>query len=216
MKRLGFFGGTFDPVHIAHLRLALELKAYCQLDEMRLLPAHIPPHKGVPSATPSQRLAMLQLAIQHCPELSLDTRELLRDCPSYSVETLAQLRAELGPQVSISLAVGGDSLANLHTWHRWRELFQYAHLIVAVRPGYQRPQSGPVAELLADSEVEVGQLHQVSHGGVVVAELSQLAVSATAIREQIASGYSAQFLLPDPVWHYIQQHRLYQQAGADQ
>ena len=209
MKSLGLFGGTFDPVHNAHLRLALELKHHCGLDEMRLMPAHIPPHKGIPSATPEQRLTMLQLATGDCSELLIDTRELARDCPSYSVETLRDLRSELGSEVSLSLAVGGDSLMNLHTWHRWQELFDYAHLIVAVRPGYHRPSSGPVAELLAQAEIAPAQLHDVSCGRVVIAELSQLAISATQIRTEIAAGRSAQFLLPDAVWKYITEQGLY-------
>lgn len=209
MRAIGFFGGTFDPVHNAHLRLALELKHHCRLDEMRLMPAHIPPHKGVPSASPEQRLAMLQLAIAECPELGIDDRELRSSHTSYTVETLAQLRRELGDEVSIALAVGGDSLVNLHTWHRWHALFDFAHLLVAVRPGYQRPKSGPVAECLAQREVGVDQLHECSHGQIVIAELSQLSISATQVRQTIAAGGSAQFLLPDTVWAYVQREGLY-------
>ncbi len=210
MQRLGLFGGTFDPVHNAHLRLALELKQHCQLEQMHLLPAHIPPHKQTPSATPEQRLQMLQLALADCTELGIDSRELRRHQPSYTVDTLAEIRAEVGDDVCLCWAVGGDSLAGLHRWHRWRELFDCANLIVAVRPGYQQPSAGPVAEFLQTAQItEPEQLAKHACGKVLIAELSQLSISATQIREQIRAGGSAQFLMPDAVWRFIQTQQLY-------
>ena len=211
LQRIGLFGGTFDPVHNAHLRLAIELKQYFLLDEMRLLPAHIPPHKDVPGASAQQRLQMLQLALQHCSDLRIDSRELERNTPSYTIDTLEQIRAQLGPDVGLYWAIGGDSLATLNQWHRWRELLDFAHLIVAVRPGYQKPVVGAVAELLAHAQVDsVESLATLACGRVHVVELSQLAISATHIRAEINRGCSAQFLLPDAVWQYVQSQQLYQ------
>ena len=118
LRRIGLFGGTFDPVHNGHLRVALELKQRLALDEMRLLPCHRPPHRATPDRSSSDRLAMLELAVADCPQLQVDARELDRSTPSYSVETLEQLRAELGAHVALCWCVGLDSLASFDSWHR--------------------------------------------------------------------------------------------------
>ena len=115
-RTLGLFGGTFDPVHNGHLRMALELKQRLQLDEMRLLPCHQPPHKDAPERSSEHRAHMVSLALEACSELTCDTRELLADKPSYTIDTLEQLRAELGNEVSLCWCVGMDSLVNLSSW----------------------------------------------------------------------------------------------------
>lgn len=206
---VGLFGGTFDPVHNGHLRMALELKQRLQFDEMRLLPCHQPPHKNAPARSSEHRAKMVALALESCSELSCDTRELLADKPSYTIDTLEQLREELGNEVSLCWCVGMDSLVNLSSWHRWRELLEVAHLVVTARPGWQIPADGEVADWLACHQATADALTQCAQGSVVVSEMSLLDISATDIRQQIARGDSPQFLMPEAVWRYIQVNGLY-------
>lgn len=206
---IGFFGGTFDPIHLGHLRLALELKQQLKLDELRLLPCYIPPHRATPSASAPQRLQMLQLALADCPELGWDARELQRNAPSYTYDTLSELRSELGAEASLCWCMGMDSFVSLDSWHRWQELIELAHLVVVARPGWALPGSGPVAELVAQHRAQPQALHTAAAGKLVVCEARLLPISATEIRTQIGAGQSPQFLLPDSVWRYIREQQLY-------
>ncbi|WP_062061306.1 nicotinate-nucleotide adenylyltransferase [Cellvibrio sp. OA-2007] len=207
---IGIFGGTFDPIHIGHLRMALELKQQLQLDEMRLLPCYLPPHRPTPGATANERVAMLKLALQDCAELVIDERELQRDKPSYTYDTLRELRAEVGAEVSLCLCMGMDSFATLDTWHNWGQLLQLAHIVVVARPGWFLPESGAVAELLNVHRRPIDAIAQQAAGAIVLLEQRLLPISATDIRAQIHAGSSPQFLLPDGVWNYISAHKLYQ------
>jgi len=209
MKTIALFGGTFNPVHFGHLRMALELKEVLGFDEMRLLPSHQPAHREEPGVSASARRDMLALAIEHCPELSLDERELNREGPTYTVDTLEELRRELGTEVSISFCMGLDSLLSLPSWHRWEALLELAHLVVVTRPGWQIPWEGEVAELLATHRGEQAQLRSEPAGRVLIREQTLLPISATGVRKLIHSGRSAQFLLPERVHNYIQTHQLY-------
>jgi len=209
-KRIGIFGGTFDPIHIAHLRMALEIKQQLQLDEMHLLPCYLPPHRPAPGATAEQRVDMLNIALQNCAELVVDTRELQRNKPSYTYDTLRELRAEVGDQVSLCLCMGMDSFATLDSWHNWDQLLQLAHIVVVARPGWCLPESGAIANLLQAQRADVAVIAQQSAGAIVVLEQRLLAISATDIRAQIHAGSSPQFLVPDTVWNYIRAHELYQ------
>ena len=208
-KTLGLFGGTFDPIHIGHLRMALELKQQLALDEMRLVPCHRPPHRGQPNASSQERVDMLALALKDCPELVVDTREVNRDRPSYTVETLRELRAELGSDLSLVLCMGADAFAGLASWFCWQELIQLAHIVVVARPGWELPQVGEVADLCREHAQDAIYLTREACGGVLVQTLRLLPVSATEIREQIREGESAQFLVPDAVWNYINAKQLY-------
>lgn len=208
-KTLGIFGGTFDPVHIGHLRLALELKQQLALDEMHLLPCHLPPHRASPSVASDMRVQMLQLALRDCTELQLDTRELAHDKPSYTYETLCELRAELGAETSISFCMGADSFAQLATWHRWQELIRLAHIVVVSRPGWELPETGAVAELLNRHQSDAATIAQQAAGAVVVLAPRLLPISSTEIRALIKAEQSPQFLVPDAVWSFIREHKLY-------
>ncbi len=206
---IGLFGGTFDPVHNGHLRMALELYQRLQMDEMRLLPAHRPPHRDTPRCSSADRAAMVKLALADCPVLTVDERELLADRPSWTVDTLAQLRQELGNEVSLCWCVGMDSLVNLHTWSRWQQLLDYAHLVVAARPGWALPADGEVAQWLQQHQGDETDLRQLPAGRVVLVQQTLLEISATDIRAQVAAGLSPQFLLPEAVWRYINDKGLY-------
>jgi nicotinate-nucleotide adenylyltransferase len=209
LTTIGLFGGTFDPVHIGHLRLALELSQTLGFDQMRLVPCHLPPHRESPGCGSEQRATMVELAIQDCPQLSIDRRELSKPSASYTVETLAEMRAELGEEVSLSWCVGMDSLVNLSSWHRWRELLDYGHLVVVGRPGWQPPECGEVHDWLQDRLADGQIIRQRTHGSVIIEQLSMLPISATAIRQQLSQGQSPRFLLPDSVCQYIRQQQLY-------
>lgn len=206
---VGLFGGTFDPIHYGHLRMALEFQQRLGFSEMRLLPCHLPPHRQAPGRSSADRAAMVRLAVAECPQLSVDERELERDQPSYTVETLAQLRQELGAGVSLCWCMGMDSLVMLNQWHRWRELLDYGHLVVAGRPGWCPPQDGEVAAWLRQHQHDAEILRRQAHGAVVIVEQSMLEISATSIRRMLATGESTQFLLPESVRSYIEQNHLF-------
>lgn len=207
---IGIFGGTFDPVHIGHLRPVLEVREDLALDEIRLLPCHVPPHRAAPVASPMQRLAMLEAAIQGEPGLKVDDRELRRAGPSYTVDTLTSLRAELGDDMPLCLLLGMDAFTGLNTWHRWREIITLAHIIVMHRPGSQPPAQGDVAALLAEHRTDnIALLRTHPAGHILLKEVTQLDISATHIRTLIKEGKSARYLMPDGVWEMIGREGFY-------
>jgi len=208
------YGGTFDPVHNGHLQAAEEVfeRAHCR--EVRLIPCHVPPHRGTPMAPAAARRAMLELALAGSVRLRVDARELARVGPSYTIDTLVSLREEVGDEVALGWVIGADAVAELGTWRNWRRLPELAHLLLLDRPGYVLPQRGPVARLLAPRlTTDVSDLHARPAGRVWCVGQTPLAVSATAVREALAAGRSVAHLLPLPVWAYIKQQRLY---GYDQ
>ena len=213
---LGIYGGTFDPVHYGHLRTAVEVKEMLGLDELRFLPCRLPPHRGSPGAGPELRAWMLDLALQGAGAgFSVDRRELEREGPSYMVDTLASLREE-EPGRSLCLIVGLDAFRGFPSWHRWRELFDLAHIAVMRRPGSPEPEwafdlAGVVRERKAEG---LRELRSSLAGRLVFLEVTQLAISATGIRRLIAEGKSPRFLLPDPVLALINAQRLYETPRA--
>ena len=211
-NKIGVLGGTFDPIHFGHLRLALELKQSLGLSQMRLMPCHRPVHRGEPQVSSAQRAEMIRLALLDCPELTLDERELRRDTPSYTFDTLRSLRAELGAAVSLIWAMGTDAFAALDSWNRWQELLDYTHLVVIERPGFSLPDAGPVARLLQQHRAPASALDELPAGAIVLPSLRLLDISATGIRAQLAAGESAQFLLPESVRRYILAEGLYRQG----
>ena len=212
LTNVAILGGTFDPVHCGHLRSAVEVRELLRFDQVRLIPAHVPPHRTQPLASSAQRLQMLQLAIADEPGLVADGRELERSGPSYTFDTLTALRAELDANTALSLIVGMDAFAELHTWHRWRELLDVANIVVIARPGSMLPTDGDVAELLQRHRVEADALREFERGAIAVVELTPLPISATAIRALIRSEKSPRYLLPDSVWQFVREHDLYRAA----
>jgi nicotinate-nucleotide adenylyltransferase len=208
MKRIGVFGGTFDPVHNAHIQMAVEAKQALSLDEVRLIPCHKPPHRDTPAATSEQRLALLQLAVTGCEGLVVDDREIRRDTASYTIDTLLSLRQELGDQVSIVFLLGMDAFVQLHTWHRWQALRDLAHIAVMSRPNSAQVKDAVLQEWVntADDTSIVGRQ---AAGGLTLLSQSLLAVSATGIRQQL-SEYVIPTELPLAVAQYIKEQGLYQ------
>ncbi len=213
IKPVGLFGGTFDPIHFGHLRPALEVKEQLGLESVYLVPSNVPPHRGEPHASPEQRSVMLQLAIDDEPGLLLDARELERPGPSYTVDTLRSLRREFGETRPLCLIIGGDAFLGLPSWYHWQELVQLAHIVVAHRPGWMLDEETldePLKQLLEQHRLnEAQQLCDAPAGGVLLCAVTQLAISATEIRQRIAAGSSANYLLPQSVWNYIRQQNLY-------
>lgn len=204
------YGGTFDPVHHGHLRLAIELCDRLGVDRVHLLPCHIPPHRGGTGASAAQRLRLLSLAVAGEPRLVVDDRELRRGGASYTADTLRHLRRELGPETPLAMVVGTDAFAGFDRWREWVEIPALAHIVVVRRPGPGlTPDSAP-ARLLAERRVGSPQaLHEVPAGRILELNPPWLDISATGIRERIAAGRSPRYLLPDAVWSEIRQLGLY-------
>ena len=196
MKPVAIFGGTFDPVHLGHLRAAWE--AAEQLDaEVRMMPARVPPHRPPTQACAAQRVALLRAALGGQDRLTLDTRELDREGPSYSVDTLADLRRELGPEQPLVLLVGADAFAGLDRWDRWQMLFERAHIGVMTRPGVDTGMSPVLHEHVESRWVAApAELHHAPCGRVARIPVTALEISASSIRAQLAAGRSPRFLVP--------------------
>lgn len=207
---IGIFGGTFDPIHFGHLRCALEIAEQLELSEVRMLPAGQPPHRGAPQATPAQRRRMLELALEGQSLLTLDTREIDRAGPSYMVDTLASLRAEVGA-TPLCLILGQDAFNGLAGWHRWEQVPELAHLVVISRPGVEQPENGPVGALIEQRSVEsVDELCGRPAGAILFRSVTALGFSASGIRRLLASGRSPRYLLPDAVLDYVLREGVYQ------
>ncbi|MBV8680104.1 MAG: nicotinate-nucleotide adenylyltransferase [Aquitalea sp.] len=207
---LGLFGGTFDPIHAAHLRMAQAFRTELQLDAVRLIPAGQPYHRQHGAhASPEQRLAMVQLAIAGLPGLYADAREVHRNKPAYTIDTLQEIRAEVGPDVALWWLIGGDSLASLHTWRRWEDLFALANIAVALRPGFDQTRLHPAVRTQWQQR-QVTDFSNASPSGTMrPLALPPLDVSATEIRQRLRTGANVEHLLSTPVLGYIRQHRLY-------
>lgn len=212
---IGVLGGTFDPIHFGHLRLAQELAHTLKLTKVRFVPSGTPPHRAAPGSGIAHRVAMTRLAVAANPLFDVDERETRRSGPAYTFDTLTELRAELGATSSLVLLLGADAFLEFATWHRWHELFGLAHVAVAHRPGFpverwREAMPQPLArEYAARLMQQPLAVHLAPAGGIVVMPITALDISATAIRELMRTGGSPRYLLPDPVLDYIQAHHLY-------
>ncbi len=215
-QRIGLLGGTFDPIHIGHLRAALEVAEQFALDELRLIPSARPPHRGTPQVSAQARLDMVRLAVADVPPLTVDDRELWRDKPSWTIDTLESLRAELGAEVQLLLLVGWDAFCGLPTWHRWQELLDHCHILVLQRPDAGSEAPDALRNLLAARSVADPQALKGPAGQIAFVWQMPLAISATQVRERLGSGRSIRFLVPDAVLAYIHAHGLYRAIPSTQ
>lgn len=212
VRPLGLLGGTFDPIHYGHLRLAEEACEALDLAEVRWIPAGQPPHRQAPRVDAAHRLEMVRRAITGNPAFIVDDAETRSAATSYTVTTLERLRAEAGNRPLV-LLMGVDAFLGLATWHRWRDLFALTHIGVATRPGFDLAPEVLPTEL---AEACVGRLDRkpdalmaAPAGCVVPFDMTPLAISASLVRARLAAGLSVRYLLPDPVREYIDQHHLY-------
>ena|SRR5512134_3295843 len=215
MAPIGILGGTFDPIHYGHLRLAEELGERLRLEEVRLFPSGTPPHRSAPAVTADHRLAMTRLAAAGNARFAVDDRELRRAGPGYTFDTLKELRADLGDARPLALLLGADAFLEFATWHRWREIFGLAHVAVAHRPGFpverwaERMPEPLAREYSARLMQQPLAIHLSPAGGVVIVPFTALEISATAIRDMLHAGASPRYLLPGAVLDYIRSHGLY-------
>lgn len=211
---IGIFGGTFDPIHYGHLRPVAEVARALALTEVRFIPAGTPPHRARPVADATHRRRMVELALQDQASFRVDDRELRRAGPSYTVDTLSSLRAELG-NAPLCLIIGMDAFLGLPTWHEWQRLFAQAHIAVMHRPGWdmQALPAWAVDRLCT----EPARLRQTDAGCVWLQAVTPQDISASAIRARRARGLPIAGLVPPTVADYIDQHQLYtheQRANA--
>ena len=209
---IGLLGGTFDPVHFAHLRLAQVALERLALATVRWIPSGQPGHRGPPAAAVEHRLAMLQLAIADDPHFMLDAADARSEVPTFTVNTLARLRTELGAEVPLVLIIGADQLLALDTWWEWKRLFDLAHVAVAQRPRFELKSGALRGELALEYARRAGAQVDITTspaGRIASFEMTPLDISSSAIRVDIASGRSPRYLLPDAVLDYIAAQQLY-------
>jgi nicotinate-nucleotide adenylyltransferase len=221
-RRIGVLGGTFDPIHTGHLALGALFAHTLALDELVLMPAGQQPQKRG-STTAEHRLAMTRLAAaglaadlartHPATQLIVSTREIERAGPSYTVDTLRELRRDIGPEASLSLLIGSDQLVRLDTWHAWRELFDYAHVCAAARPGFSREAASPtLRQIFAEREKSALGVQSTPCGGILIDDSLAVDISATELRATLAHARDAATPpanLPESVWQYIRAQHLY-------
>ena len=208
---LGFLGGAFDPVHIGHLRGAMAVRDTLNLERVDLIPAAQSPLKDRAAVDAVHRLAMLDRAVHGLPGIAVDARELDRPGPSYTVDTLEDLRREHGAERPLVWIIGADILATLPQWSRWRELLDFAHLVVMGRPDAE-PHPPEVSAWLAENTIDKTGLLARPGGGVFTLAQPLLEVSSSEIRAMLVAGRDPRFLLPDGVMEYISDHALFSRA----
>jgi nicotinate-nucleotide adenylyltransferase len=211
-KAIGILGGTFDPVHFGHLRLAQEVAETLTLAEVRFIPGGTPPHRALPQTPAAERTAMVKLAIADNPLFVLDERETRREGLSYTYDTLCGLRAEVGAAQPLVLIMGADAFLKFETWHRWRDIFSLAHIAVAHRPGTDLAgiKDASLAQAFAQRRAQdVSAAQRAAAGAIFVVPITALDISATAIRAGIRAGRSVRYLTPSPVMDYINHKYLF-------
>lgn len=211
LRLTALYGGTFDPIHYGHLKPVEALAKQVALQQVTIMPNNVPPHRAQPLANSEQRKTMVELAIAGNPLFKLDDRELQRETPSYTVETLEQLRSEIGAEQPLSFIVGQDSLLSLQRWHRWETLLTLCHLLVCQRPGYSLSMNTPEEQqwLEAHQTGSVEELHNQPAGKIYLAQTPMYDISATAIRQRLEQHQTCDDLLPPAVAEFIRQHHLY-------
>ena len=196
---IAIFAGTFDPIHYGHLRTAFELLQALKLAQVRFMPTGNPPHREDPLAASDLRLDMVREAVAGQPGFTVDDREIRRSGVSYSIDTLTELRGEY-PTRSLCLLLGMDAFLGMPTWHRWQEIFELSHVVVAHRPGWKAPITGPLGEVMVDRGTgSVRDLHASAAGRIYVRAVTQLEIASTDLRALIMSGQDLRYLVPDAV-----------------
>lgn len=210
-RGIAVLGGTFDPVHIGHLRSAIEVREALCVEVVKLIPSWQPPHRDAPGASPEQRLEMLRLCTRGTGGLEVDDREIMRGGMSYSIDTLKSIRAEIYDDIPLTMVLGFDAFRLLDEWHEWQQLLDYAHMAVLTRPGGD--DEALPQELMDFSKGRFVDdplcLHSRSHGMMCRLTLTQLAISSSSVREMFRLGRSPDFIVPGEVIRYVRKHGLY-------
>ena len=210
-QAIGLMGGTFDPIHLGHMRLAWEATTLLGLTQMEIMPCHLPPHRDTPSSDAAHRIEMARLACSETPSFHVNDWEIGKHSASYTVETLQYLRDQTSNDTPLIFVMGMDAFRLFCRWHRWQDILNLCHLWVAHRPGSKPPKTD-------SEEYALLQHHRAEHphdlltsptGRIHVHDTTALDISATQLREDIQQGFEPRFLLPDSVWNYIKLHQLY-------
>jgi len=216
MRLIGILGGTFNPIHFGHLRMAQEIADALELSEVRFIPAANPPHKELPKVSAKSRAKMVELAIKDNPLFKLDEHELNRVGASYTIDTLISLRAEVEAEfddVALCLIMGSDAFTKLNTWHRWQEILNYCHIILVQRPATstdQVPLNNDLALLLQNHYTEnVSDLSSQNAGFIHMQSITALSISSTAIRSIFNLNRNPHYLMPQAVIEYIEANQFY-------
>ena len=211
--RVGIFGGTFNPIHLGHLRAAEEIRERFDLKRIIFIAAATPPHKAVEGGVSGERRTeMVRLAISGNTRFSVSDIELKRPGKSYSIGTIQFFRQRYGTNLDLFFILGMDAFMQFHAWHRWQDIPGLAHLVVAGRPGSEMHfENSELKDCFNECKTgSVESLHKTKHGHIYICDVTQLDISATTIRSRVATGESLEGLVAEPVAHYIQQHGLYQ------
>jgi nicotinate-nucleotide adenylyltransferase len=213
---IGILGGTFDPIHHGHLRIAQEALEQCEFAQVRFVPCGTPPHRTAPKASAKMRWEMVRLALNGHPDFLVDVHEVFRTDPCYTADTLTALRAELGMQQPLCLILGGDAFLQLQTWHEWKRLFELAHIVILQRAGgvpFGNAMNSAAPALQAEYHARLAPgakaLHETPAGAIFVADMPALEISSTDIRRRCAEGKSIRYLTPEVVANYINTNSLY-------
>ena len=222
---IGIFGGSFDPIHFGHIKSALELIKRFEFEQIRFVPCQLSPFKERVFANAQHRWQMLNLVCSSQPKLIADDRELKREGPSYTIDSLIELREEFGDNQSIVLILGVDAYLGFCKWHRYEEIISHCHVLLMQRPGYSLSEAGlkvkSKSEQNSNSECEKEYfgsnktedselLTAMPHGKIFLSELDKIDISSTLIRETIAQGRQPKYMLPGNVWNYVRRNKLYQ------
>jgi nicotinate-nucleotide adenylyltransferase len=212
MRKIGIFGGSFDPIHFGHLRSALEILEALSLDEIRFIPSGQPPHRQSPAAGANLRLQMLKAATAAEPRFVVDEREIKRSALSYTVDTLVELQHEY-PDDRLALMVGMDAFLGFTGWHRWRKIFDYAHVIAAHRPGWVLQSGGELVEVIHQRQAtSISEFWSTASGHILLQPVTQLEISSTLVRTSVAAGGDARYLVPEVVRELILNSNCYRQS----
>jgi nicotinate-nucleotide adenylyltransferase len=213
MSPIGIFGGTFDPIHYGHLRTAFEMLQALRFGELRFVPSGDPPHRGETYAPASLRLEMVRAATANESRFVVDDCEVRRQGPSYTVDTLAAMREEQ-PEAPMGLILGMDAFLGLADWHRWNEILDHAHIVVAHRPGWRAPDIGAIGELISEHGTHrIDDLHEQRDNLIYIHAVTQLEISSTEIRDLVGAGRDPRFLMPDVVRDIITESKCYGKAS---
>lgn len=209
-KVIALFGGTFDPIHFGHILPAQETTLWLGAEQLYLIPAHIPPHKSGTHASAKQRAEMVALVCQHHKGMLLDNRELNRDNASYTIDTLREI-AKAHPKASLHFIMGMDSILTFTKWRHWQEILTLCNLVVNIRPGYPHHElaTALVPELAHRLIYQRAQWQPQKVGQIILHESKPLDISSTKIRANIKKSENYRQYLPEPVYDYIEQNKLY-------
>lgn len=206
---IGIFGGTFDPVHLGHIQIARQVLDKCYLQKILFIPCYQPAHRHQPTATPTQRLEMLRLALENYPKFIVDAREIKRQGASFMIDTLQSLKQEY-PNISLCLILGSDAFAKLNTWRNWQQLADYTNFIIINRPHIQTKLSPLIQNFLQQATItDPSKLSKIANGAIYQLNISPIPISATTIRQQLKNCKTPLSTLPKKVFNYINSKKIY-------